>query len=172
MSSRTISRSDVLGLARLARQRLDEHRHHDLGPSLADQRQRAVEVEQDMADLGARLERTGQLDAHERRSPAHGFLIAHRARHEINHSPGVREHRAARWSPSASTTRHAIFRSLPTGDGVNPHGAPSDQDHLGVSDVERLPARHPHAKGAERLRCHVFEDFSRSHHRTNLRLTG
>ena len=45
-----------LGLARQPRQGLDEHRHHDLGPSLADQRERAVEVEQDVADLRARLE--------------------------------------------------------------------------------------------------------------------
>ena len=53
----------VLGLAGPARQGLDEHGHHDLGPSLADQRKRAVEVEQDVADLGARRQGNGQLDA-------------------------------------------------------------------------------------------------------------
>ena len=59
MSSRTMLAELFLGLARQPRQGLDEHRHHDLGPSLADQRERAVEVEQDVADLGARLQGTG-----------------------------------------------------------------------------------------------------------------
>ena len=58
----------VVRLAGKARQGFDEHRHHDLGPSLADQRKRAVEVEEHVADLGARLERGGQLDA----APARG----------------------------------------------------------------------------------------------------
>ncbi len=48
-----------LGLAGQARQGLDEHRHHDVGPSLADQRERAVEVEEDVADLGPRRQGTG-----------------------------------------------------------------------------------------------------------------
>ena len=47
----------VVGLAGQAREGLDEHRHHDLGPPLADQRERAVEVEEDVADLGPRLQR-------------------------------------------------------------------------------------------------------------------
>ena len=51
-----------VGLAAPAWQGLDEHRHHDLGPALADQRQRAVEVKQDVADLGARSQGSGQLD--------------------------------------------------------------------------------------------------------------
>ncbi len=78
----------VLGLARLTGQDLDEHGDHHLGPALADQRQRPVEVEQDMADLGARLQWLGQLDVHKRWSPAHGSLIAHRARHETK-NPAV-----------------------------------------------------------------------------------
>ena len=35
---------------------LGEHRHHDLGPALTDQRQRAVEIEQNVADAGTRCE--------------------------------------------------------------------------------------------------------------------
>ena len=58
----------LVGLAGQARKCLDEHRHHDLGPPLADQRQRAVEVEQHVADLGPRLEQGRQLDA----TPARG----------------------------------------------------------------------------------------------------
>jgi hypothetical protein len=46
------------GLARQARRQgrehLDHHRHHDVGPALADQGQRAVEVEQDEAEAAAR----------------------------------------------------------------------------------------------------------------------
>ena len=53
----------VISLARQPRQGFDEHRNHDVGPSLADQRDRAVEVEEDVADFGARLEGRGQLDA-------------------------------------------------------------------------------------------------------------
>ena len=53
----------VAGLAGLRRQRLDEHGHHDFGPSLADQRYRAVEVEEDVADLFPGREGNGQLDA-------------------------------------------------------------------------------------------------------------
>ena len=41
-----------LGFAGQRRQHLDEHRHHHLRPALADQRQRAVEIEQNMADAG------------------------------------------------------------------------------------------------------------------------
>ena len=70
MSSRTSRRSVFVGLAGPARQHLDEHRHHDLGPALADQRQRAVEVEQHVADLGARRQGSGQLDAGPLRSVA------------------------------------------------------------------------------------------------------
>ena len=51
-----------LGLARQRRQHLDEHRHHDLGPALADQRQRAVEVEQDVADPGPGREARAEDD--------------------------------------------------------------------------------------------------------------
>ncbi len=51
-----------LGLARQGRQHLGEHRHHHVGPALADQRQRAVEVEQDVADAGPRCERRPKDD--------------------------------------------------------------------------------------------------------------
>ena len=53
----------VISLARQPGQSLDEHRNHDLGPSLPDQGDSAVEVEQDMADLGARLDWSRLLDA-------------------------------------------------------------------------------------------------------------
>ena len=52
-----------LGLAGLARQGLDEHGHHDIGPSLADQGKRAIEVEQNVADFRAGHQGNGQLDA-------------------------------------------------------------------------------------------------------------
>ena len=72
-----------LGLARQRGKHLGEHRHHDLGPALADQRQRAVEVEQHMADAGPRRERgakddlTGELGLHRTGTPSvrAGWLI-------------------------------------------------------------------------------------------------
>ena len=63
MSSSTICSIVGVGLAGQAREHLDEHGDHDLGPPLPDQRERAVEVEEHVADLGAGLERGGELDA-------------------------------------------------------------------------------------------------------------
>ena len=40
-----------LRLARQAGQHLDEHRHHDVRPALANNRQRAVKIKQDVADV-------------------------------------------------------------------------------------------------------------------------
>jgi hypothetical protein len=54
---------------RLAGQRwkhLDEHRHHHLRPALADKRERAVEVEKDVADVGARRETRRKFDVTEK----------------------------------------------------------------------------------------------------------
>ena len=42
-----------------AGQHLHEHRRHHLRPPLADERERAVKIEQDVADLGARPEGRG-----------------------------------------------------------------------------------------------------------------
>ena len=50
------------GFARQAREGLDEHGDHDFGPALADQGDRAVEIEEDMADLRARGQWTRKLD--------------------------------------------------------------------------------------------------------------
>ena len=54
MSSWQSCRRRLVGLARQRGQHLREHRHHHLRPALADQRERAVEVEQHVADLRAR----------------------------------------------------------------------------------------------------------------------
>lgn len=52
-----------VGLARQLRQQLGEHGRHDIGPAFADERERAVEVEEHVADLGPRREAGGELDA-------------------------------------------------------------------------------------------------------------
>src|SRR5689334_8331252 len=54
------------------------------------------------------------------------------------------------------------------GDRVHPYRAPSNQDHLGVSDVERLPTRHVETKRAEAFCCNVLEHLPRGHHGMNL----
>ena len=51
-----------VGLVALAGQHLDEHRHHDFRPTLADQRQGAVEIEQDVADFRTGAEARSELD--------------------------------------------------------------------------------------------------------------
>ncbi len=72
------------GLTRQCGEDFGEHRHHDLGPALADQRQRPVEVEQDVADPGPSRERglkedlTGELGHHRAGTPngeSGGWLI-------------------------------------------------------------------------------------------------
>ena len=51
-----------VGLAAAAGQHLDEHRHHHFRPTLADQRQGAVEIEQDIADFRPGAEPRAELD--------------------------------------------------------------------------------------------------------------
>ena len=51
-----------LALALAAGQHLDEHRHHHFRPTLADQRQGAVEIEQNVTDVRPRAEPRAELD--------------------------------------------------------------------------------------------------------------
>ena len=55
-----------------ARKCLNKHRHHDLGPTLANERERTVEIEENVADIGASLEGAGSSTLAQREAPAAG----------------------------------------------------------------------------------------------------